>query len=87
MFLKIATILGQESWDTSHIFNLDETFVPLLPFNNVGFWEKYMVMEKSFVCNNAKCLRYTNIVSGGRGVRAQHKVRNAEKVIEFNNFL
>ena len=32
----------QKSWDTLHIFNLDKTFVPLPPLNNVGFWEKYM---------------------------------------------
>ena len=40
----------QKSWDTLHIFNLDETFVPLLPLKNVGFWEKYMGKWKNFSC-------------------------------------
>ena len=31
-----------KSWDTLHIFNLDEKFVHLLPLNNVGYWEKHM---------------------------------------------
>ena len=40
----------QKSWDTLHIFDLDKTFVPFLPLNNVGFWEKYMGYSKTFSC-------------------------------------
>ena len=43
-------ITCQKSWDTLYIFNLDETFVPLLPLSNVGFWEKYMEYWKNLSC-------------------------------------
>ena len=40
----------QKSWDTLHNFNLDETlfFVPLLPFNNVGFGKSTWGNGKTF---------------------------------------
>ena len=31
----------QKSWNTLHFFILHLTFIPLLPPNNVVFWEKY----------------------------------------------
>ena len=47
-FVGLAYNTRQKSWDTLHIFNLDKTFVPRLPLNNVGFWEKYMGNGKFF---------------------------------------
>ena len=49
----------QKSWDTSHIFNLDETLVPPSPIQCWFLGEVHEVTEKFFVHNNARCLRNT----------------------------
>ena len=47
----------QKSGDTLHFFILHLVFIPLLPPNNVVFWENYKaVMEKFHMHNNVKCL-------------------------------